>query len=250
MLGERRTAASCARPSISWRWAAENPVVPITARPRWRATVRRWARLASATENSMRMRSGPRTPSGSAVMGTFTRPMPATSPASFWRAGWPGASRAPTRRSPFSSFSRATRRLPMRPAAPAMTTSGMAVAGSALEQAVLREDGPEALPVGVPHPAEREAELGLEHAHHGHGLLHRDGVGLDEHGAAEREDPQVELPGEFPVPAERRMGHLRGFPRDDVGDHRDDPAAPHGHERQRQVVVTRHDREVGAAGED
>ena len=82
MLGETSSGIEVAIRASSSRWVAVKPVVPMTARPPCRATSRTWARLASGTENSMRMRSLPRAASTSAPIGIPSRPTPADSPAS------------------------------------------------------------------------------------------------------------------------------------------------------------------------
>src|SRR5262249_30873419 len=163
------------------------------------------------TENSTRMRSRPRTVAGSPAMGTPTRPTPATSPASLPSAACPGASSAPTRRSSASVWRSATRRLPMRPAAPATTTSAIGDAESALEEAERREHRFEALAIRVAHAAHGQAKLRLDHAQHRHRLLDRDGVRLHEHRAGERVELPVELARLLPVAGERRVGHLHGL---------------------------------------
>src|SRR5690242_15515814 len=251
MLGE--TSSGIERPirASSSRWTVENPVVPMTARPPCRATSRAWTRLASGTENSMRMRSLPRRASTSAPIGIPRRPIPADSPASRPSAGCPGASSAPTRRRSLSGWRSATRRLPIRPAAPATTTSAIGGRASAPDETERGQDRLEARPVGVRQTAHREPVLGLRDlAHHGQRLLHRDRIGLEEHRPREGEQLEVQLARLLPVARERGVGHLRGLPRHEVGDHRDDAAAAHRHEGQRDVVVPREDGELGAAGQD
>src|SRR5262245_13310730 len=239
MLGERRMGACRASSVTSPFWAAENPVVPITARPPVRATILRWERLASGTENSMRMRSRFSTSSGSDVMGKPSRAIPATSPASLPIAPCPGASRAATSFRLGSSWSRATRRLPIRPAAPAITTSAMTfelgrgprtlpkppgencrAETSAPEETVPLEGRPETRPIDVGHAAHGQTVLGLDHAQHRHGFLDGNRIGLDEHGSAQGEQLQMEIARELPVARQRGVRHLGGVARNEVRHYR------------------------------
>src|SRR5262245_13019440 len=248
MLGAIITAAWRARPAISVRCAAVKPVVPMTARAPVSATRRRWDSVASGVENSTRIRSRVMAAAGSLSKATPRRPRPAASPASRPSAGWPGASRAATTRRSGESWTQATMREPIRPAAPATTTpvgtadarprSG-AGAGPLpstlmtplLHETVRLENRPQLVSVGVAHAAHRETELRLDHAGHGHGFLDRDRVRLQERRAREREEPIVQLPRPLPVSIERRVNHVGGVTRDDVGDHGDDAAASDGEER-------------------
>src|SRR3990170_4672335 len=252
MFGETRMAAWRASPSISVRWAALKPVVPMTARAPTRATRRRCSRLASGTENSTSTRSRASAVAASPPTATPRRPTPASSPASRPRAPWPGASSAATRRTSGVSCRQATRRLPMRPAAPATTMSGMAtrVPGRLLHEAVRLEHRAQPLAVGLAHPAHRQPELRLEHPGHRHRLLDRDRIRLEEGGAGHREEPVVELARPLPVAVERGVHQLGGLPRQEVRDDRDDAVAADGHEREGDVVVAREHREVGAARGD
>src|SRR5216684_8227759 len=248
MLGDSRMAARPASWPISARCSALKPVVPMTARPPTAARIRRCSRLASGTENSIRTRPPVSAALASSLRGTPRWPAPATSPASRPSAGCPGDSRAATSRSWGSSRRQATTRLPIRPAAPATTTS--AIERALLHQPVLPEDRAQALAVGVGHTAHRQPELRRDHPGHRHGLFDGDRIGLDEHGPRERVELPVELARALPVAVERGVGQLGGLLGHDVGDYRDDAAPADGHHRQRQVVVAGQDRELGTAGED
>src|SRR5262245_11699942 len=207
MLGDIRIAASFARSAISARCAALNPVVPMTARAPDRATSLRCASEASGTENSISTRPDLIAAAASAPMLTPALPMPASSPASRPSAAWPGASSAATRRRSAVSARHAMIRLPIRPAAPPTTTSAVAaprptlgdvsppaaLMGTLLDQAVRLDDFAELLAVGVAHPAHRQPELRLEHAGHRHHFLDRNGIGLEERRAGQREEPVVQV---------------------------------------------------------
>src|SRR4029077_1473538 len=162
-----------------------------------------------------------------------------------------------TRRRSGTPARHAMMRLPIRPAAPATTTSAVAaprrptfgdvsppatLMATLLDQAVGLEDGAKLLAIGVAHPAHRQTELGLEHAGHRHRFLDRDGIGLEERRAREGEERVWELAGALPVAVERRVHELGGLPRHDVRDDRDGAAAADRQERERDVVVTRQDR--------
>src|SRR5581483_2860393 len=253
MFGETSIGTAAASRRISASWAASRPVVPTTAPAPWAAATRRWASVASGAVNSTRTRPGLSRGAGSSLIGIPRDPAPAVSPASRPTAPWPGRSKAPTTRRSPASRARAITRPPIRPAAPA-TTSSITVArrrsGSGPEDACLDERRAEPLPVGGAHRAHREAPLRPDQAEHRHRLLNRDRVRLDEHRLADREEPEVRLPRSLPVALERGMGDLDDLARQEVRHHRDDAPPADRHQGEREGVVAREHGEVGAAGQD
>src|SRR5206468_2485383 len=173
MFGESRIAARRASSPISARWAALNPVVPITARAPLFATSRRWSSEASGTENSMSTRSGVIAAAASA---------PPAAPATTTCAV--GVAAAPVLGD-------------VRPSATLILRL--------LDEGVRLEDRAELLAVGVAHAAHGQPELRLQHAGHRHRLFDRDGIGLEERRPRQREEPVVQLPGPLPVAVERRV---------------------------------------------
>src|SRR5207244_6275056 len=103
--------------------------------------------------------------------------MPASSPASRPIAAWPGAARAATRRRSGVSARHAMMRLPIRPAAPATTTSVVGRAAAPAfgdvsppaplmvplrDEGVRLEDRAQLLPIDVAHATHGQPELRLE----------------------------------------------------------------------------------------
>src|SRR3972149_1962724 len=258
--------------------ASESPVVPTTAAtPAWLAASR--FRMAAAGAVKSRRTWAPCSAlSTTSTMATPSGPTPATSPASRPTSTWSLRSTAPTIWKSGLSRMRATRRLPIRPEAPATTALITAMPPLALripgkdraagggapllacgldesvailrQEPVVPEGGLQFLPVGVRHRAQRQAEFLPDLAHPGQGRLHRDGVGLDEHGLAEREEPQMQLPRPLPVPVEEGMGHVGHILGYDVGDDGDDPTASHRHQGESQGIVAGEEAQLVSAQDD
>src|SRR5579871_840874 len=83
----------------------------------------------------------------------------------------------------------------------------------------------------------RQAPHGLQQSHHGHGRLHRLGVGFNEVHFHQREPPALILPCAREIACQSKLRKARHLRRDFVCNYVDDSAAPESDERNSYGVV-------------